>query len=355
MTSLPIAGYFANAVRSVGEMKQAFEDQRNFIAQLIGGAQEVQATIAGDSITPASGVIKVETEAGAGTDNLATIVQTNLPDGSLLMLRPLNAAHVVVVKNAAGGGGQILTANAADFSMNSTKMWLLLKRTGTNWEEVARFYGDQLSAQKAYLGISGSYAAKTAAYNVVAADNGSVLDWTTAGFSANLLAAATAGAGFTLTLVNSAASGDVTIDPNGAETIDGLTTRLMRPGDEVTIYCTGAAWKTLRGQYSYDSGEQTITAAGALTLAHGLGAKPQLRDVFLRCKTAEGGYSIGDEVVWPTGELGTAASSPSIVIDATNISVRYGSSMFVINKGTGASFGITVGNWRAVFRASILK
>src|SRR5882672_10046905 len=47
---------------------------------------------------------------------------------------------------------------------------------------------------------------------------------------------------------------------------------------------------------SFASAQQTITVAGALTLAHGLGSMPFGLGLRLHCTGAEAGYSIGDEV-----------------------------------------------------------
>lgn len=104
---------------------------------------------------------------------------------------------------------------------------------------------------------------------------------------------------------------------------------------------------------AYTSSNQTITAAGSLTLAHSLGAMPTLVQVRLKCLTAEGGYSIGDEVIFNSGDQ-NAGRGCSIVPDATNLNIRYGSAantFNVNNKTTGASFAITNANWAAIFKA----
>lgn len=108
----------------------------------------------------------------------------------------------------------------------------------------------------------------------------------------------------------------------------------------------------------YVSADQTITAAGSLTLAHSLSSTPYLLGVTLKCTTAEGGYSIGDEFIWPFG-LGitnsTYGSGVSLTVDGTNLNVRFadsGAGIFSIpNKGTGAYFAITATSWDVVFRA----
>jgi len=47
---------------------------------------------------------------------------------------------------------------------------------------------------------------------------------------------------------------------------------------------------------AYDSGNQTITAGGSLTLAHSLGVKPKLIQVYLIATGADNGYASNDEL-----------------------------------------------------------
>lgn len=107
---------------------------------------------------------------------------------------------------------------------------------------------------------------------------------------------------------------------------------------------------------SYASANQTITAAGALTLAHGLGAMPVLIQARIKCLTAELGYSIGDELIisLQTSDATNAGHGVSIVPDATNISIRFGSqatSIGVTRKDTGAHANITNASWALIVRA----
>ncbi len=108
----------------------------------------------------------------------------------------------------------------------------------------------------------------------------------------------------------------------------------------------------------YQSPDQTITAAGALTLAHGLSGAPVLLQGFLKCTTAELGYSIGD--VTPVGlftgavNAGDSARGVVVVPDATNINIRFCSdptTFFVGNYSTGAVTAITNANWSFFVRA----
>jgi hypothetical protein len=102
------------------------------------------------------------------------------------------------------------------------------------------------------------------------------------------------------------------------------------------------------------SSDQTITAAGSLTLAHSLGAVPKFVQVFIVCGTGEANYTAGDIVcVNPFYSSGNAGVS--LVPDATNLNVRFGSraaSTFDIpDKTTGGGASITNTSWSVRFTA----
>lgn len=106
------------------------------------------------------------------------------------------------------------------------------------------------------------------------------------------------------------------------------------------------------------SAQQTITAAGLLTLAHGLGGAPKLVQVAVVNQTAELGYAIGDVLIIAGGaadHIGNSnAYGVAVVPDSTNVVVKFGANNFaagLINKSTGALTGPTAANWKLVVRA----
>ena len=66
----------------------------------------------------------------------------------------------------------------------------------------------------------------------------------TSSFTQTLTAAATLGDGWWVNYRNNG-SGVITIDPNGAETIDGAATTNLNPGEGITIVCNGSAFYTV--------------------------------------------------------------------------------------------------------------
>ena len=121
---------------------------------------------------------------------------------------------------------------------------------------------------------------KTAAYTVQAIDAGTIINCTSGTFTLGITAAAALGSGFSFTVWNTSTSSSdvVTIDPAGSETIDGVTTLLLRVGEGTQVICNGTNWetgnkKTMRG-YSENltSSVTRPIASGNFSLALGRGS-----------------------------------------------------------------------------------
>ena len=109
----------------------------------------------------------------------------------------------------------------------------------------------------------------------------------------------------------------------------------------------------LRG---FSSANYGITAAGSLTIPHGLGVAPRIIQAILVCQSGDSGYSPGDVLyVNPSvNAISSVASGVTIVPDATNLNVRFGSdsnTFRVLNKTTGDAAALTNSNWNFAVRA----
>lgn len=265
MSTLPALNYLSDVARTQGEEKTAFEDFLAGLKQVPGvGIAEATLILSGDAVTPtggSGGIVSIDTEAAAATDNLANITQTNLPDGSLILVRCKNNARTVVVKHSAGGAGQITLYNGVDYTLDDTKKWLLLKRTGTTWEEVLRFPA---------LGLMHSNViTKTGAYTTTGPDRGKTIRATSGTWTLTLLPAVAAGDGF-VQIVQNAGTGVITIDANAAETINSAATVVLdHQYQEVLLLCDGTNWHII-GAYSPLIGSIPVLAkTAAYTVVQG--------------------------------------------------------------------------------------
>ena len=150
-------------------------------------------------------------------------------------------------------------------------------------------------------------------------------------------------------------SGLVTLVRQGTDTIDGLTQRVLRPGDHLFLRSRPIApgWFTVSGKYSFDSGPQGISSGGLVQVAHGFERPPT--QLWARLRNVSGGtvenWADQEEFFcnFANGlDVTTNARHCTVYVDGTNINVRFGSqtNVFVIhNKNTGAAVLGTNTNW----------
>lgn len=124
---------------------------------------------------------------------------------------------------------------------------------------------------------------------------------------------------------------------------------------------TAPEWAAPIFSVAYDSGNQTISAGGLLTLTHSLGAAPKIVQFFVKCLTAEYNYSIGD-VVCVSGAgnthdtAGINNSGFGAVVNATTITIRFGigtNPVSAPNFTTGGLQVLTNANWALIVRAYV--
>jgi hypothetical protein len=99
------------------------------------------------------------------------------------------------------------------------------------------------AGQASSLGVV-PYSGRTSNTLLGAADRSYLIDITSGTFTQTFGACSALGSGWWLYLSNSG-TGDITLDPNGAETIDGLATFIMYPGEARFIQCDGTALRSL--------------------------------------------------------------------------------------------------------------
>ena len=124
-------------------------------------------------------------------------------------------------------------------------------------------------------------------------------------------------------------------------------TNKLKIGDGVTAWATLAylqVGKTMLEGAAITNGNVAITTA--LTVAHGLGQKPDIVQTWLECVTASNGYAVGVRITK------FASNEPAFSNNATNITIAFSSVLpAIFPKAGGAAVVITAANWKANMRS----
>jgi hypothetical protein len=118
------------------------------VCRLISLTSAQTLVIANDTITMRQSFHFVDTEGGAPTDNLSTILGGSA--GDLLFIRPVSSARSVVIKH---GVGNIKTPSGLDVLLDSTDKLVALVYDGSSWLVL----GSDLDRSIGITRVTGSY------------------------------------------------------------------------------------------------------------------------------------------------------------------------------------------------------
>lgn len=216
---------------------------------------------------------------GGAASNLVTVTGTTT-------ITSLGTAAAGVVRKVTFAGALTLTHNAtslilpgaANITTASGDVAEFVALGGSNWRctnytsaaglTLKTVNGTSLlgSGDIAIVGAIG-YSARASNTQLVAADRGKLIDITSGTFAQTFAAASALGAGWYCYVRNSG-TGDVTLDPNASEQIDGITSFIMYPGSARIVVCDGSAFRSI----PISGGTKTFLATANYVWAPGIQA-----------------------------------------------------------------------------------
>ncbi|NKJ90553.1 hypothetical protein GFM14_02835 [Rhizobium leguminosarum bv. viciae] len=296
--------------------------------------------------TPSVGQVIDPVPWNALTTDLGNEITNSLPrDGSAPMTAPL--------KNADGTQALPSVTFSSDITTGMYRKAAGVIALVSGGSEILNLSGSGIDVNGVISGRI-DYVEKSGNYTALAADAGSTLRFTAAA-TLSLTAAATLAAGWSVSVFSY--GGDVSVAPNGTETINGIATPLVvKQGRTVTLYSDGVgffvsvpgAWETI--------GENSASAAAAVTVTN-LSAFKRLRitgymqpataaQLLLRTSVNNGSsfdQNNGDYTWYAVYGNGTAAAS----VNGTSTAVGVGAGGTTNNADLtgGIQFEITMENF----------
>jgi len=181
----------------------------------------------GATVTVATGAIAMVVSDGAGAGAAVTNA-TPTASGTLPVANGGTGATTLTANNVILGNG----TSAVGFVAPSTA-GNLLTSNGSTWTSAAA------PAGSAILRV-----ARTSNTAIAVGNKSNLIDITSGTFTQTFNSCASLGSGFFCYIRNSG-TGDITLDPDASETIDGLASYVMYPNEVRLVQCDGSALRTI--------------------------------------------------------------------------------------------------------------
>ena len=165
---------------------------------------------------------------------------------------------------------------------------------------------------------------------ILASSDASTLVVITSGtFTQTFTAAATLGSGW-FCYIQNLGTGDITLDPNGSETIDGLTSYIMYPNEVRLVQCNGTSFNTI----VLNPFTRSFSATGTFT------KPPCYSQIYAECWGAGGGGGSGGFNAVGGGNSGGGAGGGGYMFRSILASALSSSETVTIGAGGAGGAGV---------------
>lgn len=192
----------------------------------------IDAVNAADGANAMRGTSTTSTAVGAGSKTFTTQAGKQFTGGNYVTVSRTSAPTTLMHGVVTSYSGTTLTVDVSTIAGSGTH---------TDWTIA-------LSGAKGNNGPSGTgdlpYVTKTSAYTVLSTDKGKLIDCTSGTFTLSFSACATLGSDWA-TYIKNSGTGAITLDPNGAELINGAATYTLPPGTAMLLQCDGTTLRTV--------------------------------------------------------------------------------------------------------------
>lgn len=151
--TLPAHNDISGAGSDQLDLKTWLEGVRDELSKVIGQGGEETVVIASGSATPGArdhgSIFLLDTEGALPTDDLTAFGLTNINDKAFFVVKAANPARVVTMKH----GASLSLLGAADWPLDDSAKWSIMRREGTGVVEYFRQCGADKATARNLIGV----------------------------------------------------------------------------------------------------------------------------------------------------------------------------------------------------------
>lgn len=295
---------------------------------------------------------RMDVTASAGSLTLTMPAANQAATGENCVIKNAGVNTFTVADNDGGSittiaAGEVKYIEVTDNSTTAGTWGIFAFGAGTSGADAALLAGAGLEAASNLLRQALTVTGVGAAYTANVNDRATVLNYTGGAATLSVTGASTLGSNWFVYVCNQG-TGTLTVDPSGAETIDGAATISILQGESCMIVCTGTAFVTIgRGRsVSFTTTALSLSVAGAagtttLSTAQAAAQVQEFSGVLTGNRILEYGTAPGFWYVYNNTSGAFTLTCRVNGVDA-GVSVTQGSRVILSSNGANMALAVTI-------------